>query len=60
MTNIQLIEPSPLLSEQLAAASPDLLRGLLPTFVQTLMSAEDDMVCGAGYGQRCDERVNSP
>ncbi len=42
----------------MAAAGPDLLRTLLSTFVQTLMGAEADAVCGAGYGERSDERVN--
>ncbi|MBF6183601.1 Transposase and inactivated derivatives [Nocardia otitidiscaviarum] len=59
MTDIQRIDPGAVLSEHLAAASPDLLRGLLSTFVQTLMSAEADAVCGAGYGERSDDRVNS-
>ncbi|MEV6772527.1 IS256 family transposase [Nocardia sp. NPDC051030] len=59
MTAIQPIDPSTVLSEQLAAASPDLLRTLLSTFVQTLMGAEADAVCGAGDGERSDERVNS-
>ena len=37
---------------QLAAASPDLLRSMLSTFIQALMGAEADAVCGAGYGER--------
>ncbi|WP_084707186.1 IS256-like element IS1407 family transposase, partial [Mycobacterium celatum] len=47
-----------LLDEQLAAASPDLLRGLLSTFIQALMSAEADALCGAGYGERSEARTN--
>ncbi len=58
MTTIQPIEPNSLLSEQLATASPDLLRGMLSTFIQTLMSAEADAACGAGYGERSEQRVN--
>ncbi|MFC8043333.1 IS256 family transposase [Nocardia sp. NPDC057353] len=58
MTDLQPIDPAELLSDQLAAASPDLLRSMLSTFIQTVMSAEADAVCGAGYGQRSDERVN--
>jgi len=46
------------LSEQLAQASPDLLRELLTTFVDVLMSAEADAVCGAEYGQRSPDRTN--
>ena len=52
------IDPARMLEEQLAQASPDLLRELLTTFVNTLMSAEADAVCGAGYGQSSPERVN--
>lgn len=59
MTSVQPIDPSRMLSEQLAGASPDLLRNLLSTFIQALMSAEADTVCGAGYGERSDDRVNS-
>lgn len=35
------------------------MRGLLTTFVNALLSAQADTVCGAGYGERSDERVNS-
>jgi putative transposase len=52
------IDPTQFLHEQLAQASPDLLRSMLTTFINTLMSAEVDVVCGAGYGQRSDERTN--
>ena len=38
--------PARFLHEQLAA-SPDLLRSMLTTFINTLMSAEADAVCGA-------------
>ncbi|WP_435158910.1 IS256 family transposase [Amycolatopsis sacchari] len=37
----------------------DVLRELMSTFIQALMSAEADAVCGAGYGERSEERVNS-
>lgn len=40
-------------------ASPDLLREMLSAFIQSLVSAEADAVCGAGYGERAPERVNS-
>ena len=45
------------LEEQLAQASPDLLRAMVTTFAQALMGAEADAVCGAGYGERSDERT---
>jgi transposase-like protein len=47
-----------MLEEQLAQASPDLLRELLTTFVHALMSAEADAVCGAAYGSTSPERTN--
>jgi putative transposase len=53
------IDPARFLHEHLAEASPDLLRSLLTTMIDTLMSAEADAVCGAGYGERSSERVNS-
>lgn len=47
------------LREQLAKASPDLLRELVGAFVAALMSAEVDTRCGASYGVTSPERVNS-
>ena len=58
MTVNPSIDPARLLEEQLAQASPDLLRELLQTFVNTLLSAEADAVCGAAYGASSPERVN--
>jgi putative transposase len=59
MTAVPSIDPAHFLNEQLSQASPDLLRDLLTTFVNALLSAQADAVCGAGYGERSDERVNS-
>jgi len=53
------INPARLLEEQLEFASPDLLRSLLSTFIQALMSADADMVCGAPYGTSSPERVTT-
>src|SRR5215218_7924468 len=58
MTAPSSIDPAHFLSEQLAQASPDLLRQMLTTFINTLMSAEADAVCGAEYGARSAERSN--
>jgi transposase-like protein len=58
MTVTASIDPARLLEEQLAQASPDLLRELLQTFINTLLSAEADAVCGAAYGTTSPERVN--
>ena len=52
MTVNPSIDPARMLEEQLAQASPDLLRELLGTFIDTLLSAEADAVCGAGYGSQ--------
>ena len=59
MTAVPSIDPAQFLTEQLAQASPDLMRDLLTTFVNALLSAQADAVCGAGYGERTPERVNS-
>jgi len=52
------IDPVSFLHDQLASASPDLLRSMLTTFVNTLMSAEADAICGAPYGIPSPDRVN--
>src|SRR3712207_8092995 len=59
MTAPSSIDPAHFLHEQLAQASPDLLRQMLTTFINTLMSAEADAVCGAAYGARSPERTNT-
>ena len=53
------LDPGEFLHEQFAQASPDLMRELLATFVNALLGAEADAVCGAAYGARSVERVNS-
>jgi putative transposase len=58
MTAPSSIDPAHFLHEQLSQASPYLLREMLTTFINTLMSAEADAVCGAGYGERSTERTN--
>jgi transposase-like protein len=59
MTANTSIDPAVFLHEQLAQASPDLMRELLGTFINALLSAQADNVCGAEYGTRSSERVNS-
>lgn len=56
---IKTLDPGEFLHEQLAQASPDLMRELLATFINSLLGAEADAVCGAAYGSRAPERVNS-
>ena len=58
MTVSTSIDAARLIEEQLAQASPDLLRELLTSFINTLMSAEADAVCGAAYGVSSPERTN--
>jgi putative transposase len=53
------IDVSGWLEEQLAQASPDLLRSMVHSFAEVLMGAEVDAVGGAGYGERSAERTNS-
>jgi len=59
MTAPESVNPAGFLREQLESASPDLLRAMVKTFADALMSADADAACGAGYGQRSEERVNS-
>src|SRR4051794_17875395 len=59
MTAPKSVDPAGLLREQLESASPDMLRAMIKTFSDALMSAEADAVCGADYGQRSEQRVNS-
>jgi len=47
------------LRKHLVEADGDLLRQMLSTVVDTLMGAEVDGICGAGFGERSAERVNS-
>ncbi|AUG76582.1 IS256 family transposase [Kitasatospora sp. MMS16-BH015] len=48
-----------LLEENLASASPDLLRAMVKTFAEAMMSADVDRVCGGEYGRPGEDRVNS-
>ncbi len=59
MTAPKSVDPASFLREQLESASPDLLRDMVKTFADALMSAEADALCGAPYGVRSDERTNS-
>src|SRR5690625_2428861 len=52
------MDPAAWLRQQLTHADTDLLREMVRTFADALMSADDDAVCGAEYGAVTDERVN--
>jgi putative transposase len=55
------IDVTEFLGMHLDSASPDLLREMVCTFAQAMIGAdaEADGVCGAGYGERSEDRVNS-
>jgi putative transposase len=59
MTAPHMIDPAGLLGEALSDASPDLMRHLLGTVINSLLSADADAVCGAEYGVASPNRVNS-
>ena len=47
------------LCKQVVEADVDLLREMVTTMAEMLMSAEVSAICGADYRERTDERVNS-
>ncbi|MBT9257414.1 transposase [Phycicoccus sp. MAQZ13P-2] len=51
MTAPHIVDPAGLLGEALAQASPDLMRSLLQSIINTLLSADADAVVGAEYGR---------
>ena len=53
------MELVPWLRKQLEYEDGDLLAEMLRAFANQLMGAEADALCGAGYGERSPERVNS-
>src|SRR5690349_22601834 len=59
MTAPMSMNPVQFLREQAASASPDVLRDMVKTFADALMSAEADAICGAPYGQRSEDRTNN-
>ena len=59
MTAPHIVNPAALLEQGLADASPDLMRHLLGTVLNALLSADADAVCGAEYGRPGPDRTNS-
>ena len=55
MTAPHIVDPAGALDQALGQASPDLMRSLLQTMVNALLSADADAVCGAEYGQASPE-----
>jgi len=56
MTKVELHD---VLRKVLAQDEPDVLRELMKVFLEALMGAEADSMCGAAYGERSEDRVNS-
>jgi len=56
---VSTMEPVAWLRKQLETADVDLLREMVSTFIAALMGAEADGLCGAAYGERSPERVNT-
>jgi putative transposase len=52
------VDPAEWIAEQIGVCEPDLLRSMVKTMAEALMSAEADAVCGADYRARSDVRVN--
>ncbi len=59
MTVPTTIDASAWLSKYLEESDPDLLRAMLKSFAEALMSAQASMQCNAAYGERTDERTNA-
>jgi putative transposase len=57
MTAPHIVDPAGLLGEALAEASPDLMRSLLQSIINALLSADADAVVGAEYGRPSPDRT---
>ena len=57
MTAPHIVDPAGLLGEALAQASPDLMRRLLQSTINALLSADADAVVGAEYGRATPGRA---
>lgn len=57
MTTPSIVDPATVLTNALGDASPDLMRTLLQTMINTLLSAEADAICGAEYGKPSADRA---
>jgi len=58
MTAPHIVDPTGLLGEALAEASPDLMRSLLQSIINALLSADADAVVGAEYGRPSPGRAS--
>ena len=57
MTAPHIVDPAGVLTEALTDASPDLMRSLLQTTINALLSADADAVVGAEWGKPSPERT---
>ncbi|MGO4958169.1 IS256 family transposase [Luteococcus sp. Sow4_B9] len=57
MTAPHIVDPAHVLGELLTEASPDMMRSLLQTMLNALLSADADAVAGAEYGQPTPGRL---
>ncbi|SNW30654.1 Transposase, Mutator family [Corynebacterium belfantii] len=57
-TNPHHIDPTAYLEELLTQASPDLMRQMLTNFINQILSAQADSVCGADYATVSHHRTN--
>lgn len=57
MTAPHIVDPAGVLAEALTDASPDLMRSLLQTMINALLSADADAVVGAEWGQPSPDRL---
>lgn len=57
MTAPHIVDPATVLGEALADASPDLMRHLLQTMINALLSADADAVVGAEWGRPSPDRA---
>ena len=53
------IDPTTYLDELLVQASPDLMRQMLQSFVNQILSTQADQICGAEYATVSDNRTNT-
>ena len=57
MTAPHIVDPAGLLGEALAEASPDLMRSLLQSIINALLTADADAVVGAEWGRPSSTRT---
>jgi putative transposase len=57
MTAPHIVDPAGLLGDALSQASPDLMRSLLQSIINTLLSADADAVVGAEWGRPSSSRT---